>query len=338
MNILPKFYLILIITHDCNLNCRYCYLERRNSVVSTMDYDVIEKSINFVSSLNLPFHIQITGGEPTTKPKLIEYICSFIRKNNISATIGIQTNATLIDSAMVNILKKYNIQIGVSIDGPLDIQEMIRGNAALSFKGIKLLCEKDLEFRITTVLTNLNILRLKELALLISQFKTAVGIGFDMLVKKGRAIKNKIDFPSVDNLKKGITEFLQALYWVNGKRTYPIKLREQELISKNKKSFFCYAQKGISLAVTPEGSLYPCAQTVGDRRFFLGDIFNVKSFVSPLVNIKLMDNRCVKCEIFTFCPGDCPSRLYYNNFESKNLMCTMYKILFNWVRRKYGSY
>jgi len=92
-----------------------------------MDREVAAGSLEYAAGSGLPFHVQLTGGEPTLEPALIEWVVSLIRQKGWPATIGLQTNGSLLDRSLVGICKHYDIQMGVSLDGPPEVQERMRG-------------------------------------------------------------------------------------------------------------------------------------------------------------------------------------------------------------------
>ena len=325
-------YLVLLLTTECNLHCVYCYREERGPVQS-MTREVAEKGLRLAAATGHTFHVQLTGGEPTLEPELIEWIASFIRKKGLPATIGIQTNGTILDASLIRMFKHYNIQVGVSLDGPPDFHEKLRGKSGPTIRGLKLLSDQDLPFRVTCVVTGENVAVMDRLALLLGSFPTARGIALDLLVCKGHAFKGDcVSPPSPAELKNGLKKLAQTLGWINANRSHPIKLRELESLKqaakKSNRPNFCHASKGEAMAVHPSGTIYPCAQTVGDPCFACGTVEapNKESF-DVLGKYSLRSEQCNDCPVSGFCPGDCPSRLYYNDDQTRCLACVMYQTL-----------
>jgi len=325
-------YLVLILTEACNLRCVYCYRGDPGGL-QYMSRDIAEAGIRLAASSGLPFHVQMTGGEPTLEPGLIERVAGLIRKEAWPATIGMQTNGTLLDRAITGIFKKYDIQVGVSLDGPPEVQERVRGRAASTLKGLKLLRDQDMAFRVTTVITGQNVHAMGQLALLLGGFPNACGLGLDLLIARGRAVNaDTVMPPSPKDLKNGLKKLLQALNWVNEKRPHPVKLRELELLKQaaagKRNTSFCHAARGEAMAVLPDGTVYPCAQTAGDPRFACGTVEAVeKENLYSLGQYSLQNEQCNNCPLFEFCPGDCPGRLHYNNSQTGRLACVMYQTL-----------
>ena len=301
-----------------------------------MSRDIAEAGIRLAASSGLPFHVQMTGGEPTLEPGLIERVGGLIRKEAWPATIGIQTNGTLLEKSMIRIFKKYDIQVGVSLDGPPSIHETLRGKADATLKGLKLLSDEGVGFRVTTVITDKNVMALGELVLLLSVFPSAMGLGLDLLVRKGRAMKgDSVDHPPPQELRRGLRSLAKALKWVNRNRPHPIELRELALLRQAARrkgaSPFCHACIGESMAVHPDGTVYPCSQTVGDPDFALGTIDAIDALdetcLLRLGGYRLEGDACGACPLSGSCPGDCPSRLYYNGTQKGKLACIMYQTL-----------
>ncbi len=133
---------------------------------------------------------------------------------------------------------------------------------------------------------------------------------------------------TVAQLQQGLARMMQALTYVNRQRRVPLKLRELEIMDQSQVAF-CRAAMGESLAVTPQGELYPCGQTIGDRDFFLGTLPEPRRpETSPLMQAVLKAEDCSGCALEQSCPGECPSRLYYNGQQGQQLACALYQSLF----------
>lgn len=320
--------LVLVLTTRCNLSCRYCYLDAKNR-----GQDMGETTLNQALALidhGSPCHIQITGGEPTLVPELIALVAEKSATMICRPKLAIQTNGTLLTPEMVSLFKKHKIQVGISLDGPPDVHDRLRGQPSECLRGMKLLESEQIPFRITTVICEENILHLDRLALLLAGFANSRGIGLDLLVNRGRAALGPLHPPSAKILANGVRNLVRTLERINKHRIHPIRLRELDLLRKGKKQAFCHAARGTSLAVHPNGSLYPCAQTLGDAGFFLGTTADpFPEFSTDLTAINLKNNRCRHCYLKQSCPGDCPGRIHYGNSKRTKLICTLYQSISN---------
>jgi uncharacterized protein len=173
--------------------------------------------------------------------------------------------------------------------------------------------------------------QLDRLVLTLAGFGYARGIGLDLLVGKGRAGASTAVAPAdAPTLEKGIRRMLAVLADVNRRREMPIRLREQDsIIGRNeKRSVYCHACRGESLAVDPDGRLFPCGQTLGDEAFAAGTVWQPQyERLATLRECKPHGVSCAICDLETVCPGDCPSRLHYNRETNAELICSVYRTI-----------
>lgn len=119
---------ILKLTHSCNYTCRFCRYANHPSL-SRMQVEKVQSYITKVIKYNLsndrPIVVIIFhGGEPLLWGlKNFKQIMSFEEaceeKYNIKIVNRIQTNGFLITDEWIGLFKKYNFEVGISLDGPL---------------------------------------------------------------------------------------------------------------------------------------------------------------------------------------------------------------------------
>lgn len=317
--------LTLAVTSRCNLNCTYCYHDC-STVGKDMGGETLDQAMKLANQ-DPPCHIQITGGEPTLVPEAIERIAWHANRMKKRPKLAIQTNGTLLSSDQIKLFQTHNLQVGVSVDGPPDLHEQVRGSATATLRGLALLEAMGVDFGITAVVTRFNVLHLDKLALLLANFHRARGIGLDLVIGKGRAGVSPPLSPSPQDLHHGVSALVSTLELVNSRRRLPIHLRERDLCGDAPpERRFCHAAAGKSLAVDWDGKLYPCGQTMGDDRFGFGTLTNPEFPTSnPLANDRIHSTACPECDLRQGCPGECPSRLHYNCSARSQLACTLYR-------------
>lgn len=150
---------VLKIASRCNLNCSYCYMYnlgdktyKNQPKVMTKETikNIYKRIIEHCEEHNIKnFGIVLHGGEPLLAGQ--KYIEDFIAIGNkmsegkIAFKYGLQTNGILINKEIVNSLEKLKIHIGVSLDGPKDLNDKYRfyhngkGSYDDVIKGIKIL-------------------------------------------------------------------------------------------------------------------------------------------------------------------------------------------------------
>lgn len=151
-------------TPFCNIDCVYCYLPNRNDR-RRMDMAVVEAIGRraVAHPLATPETTMVWhGGEPTAVP-VTWYEEAFSRLARYSASGQVahsfQTNGIAIDSAWIDLWRRWNVRIGISIDGPRDLNDMRRrtragnGSFDLALRGLHRLREAGLPFHVISVLT-----------------------------------------------------------------------------------------------------------------------------------------------------------------------------------------
>jgi MoaA/NifB/PqqE/SkfB family radical SAM enzyme len=145
------------ITQKCNLNCRHCFIKKKDEKFSKVTWKVLEKIIE--SGVMM---IEISGGEPLLVEDVFEMI-DYIHKNNRMVTMS--TNGTLITPEIAK--KMCNLEkIYISLDGPKKIHDKIRGVGSFdcACNGIKNLNKCGIKPIISTTISKFNLYSLSELA------------------------------------------------------------------------------------------------------------------------------------------------------------------------------
>lgn len=165
----PLDLVIIQSTPFCNLDCDYCYLPNRQQQ-RQFSLDLIEPILT--SIFNSPFYQQDFticwhAGEPLAVPiefyetafTLIEELNQKLNPKNYRIKQSFQTNGTLIQQKWCDLFKRYNVHVGVSIDGPAFIHDRHRrnrkglGSHAATMRGISLLQKNNLNFQTISVIT-----------------------------------------------------------------------------------------------------------------------------------------------------------------------------------------
>ncbi len=332
---LPVRYLILWLTEACNLQCRYCY---RPPVAAPrqMSRAVMSRALQLVGASGQPCHVQLSGGEPTLVPDLIGMVVEQLRPLRSRVSLGLQTNATSLTPALVDLLRDAQVQVGVSLDGPPAVHDALRGGFARTYKGLQVLEARGVPFRVTAVVSAANVGSLDLLALLLASFRQAQGLALDLLTVKGAASRGEVRPAAPAALRQGVRQLLQTLTFINQQRAQPLRLREAETLRRAwqqpESRGFCHASRGESLAVAPDGTIYPCGQTGGEELFAAGTVWEPEI---PRLQVLGSYRRprqadCRVCPLEACCPGDCPSRLLFNSPGEARLICDLYQTIWTY--------
>lgn len=166
----PLSLLIKPASGSCNMRCRYCFYadETQNREISSFGrmspdtmHNIIDKLMEFgAGDCTLAFQ----GGEPTLiglefYKDLTAYAASHPNPNGIKIHYALQTNGYIIDEAWAEFFARYQFLVGVSLDGPKDIHDRYRVDAAGKgtyqrvLSSIRLLEKYQVEYNILTVVT-----------------------------------------------------------------------------------------------------------------------------------------------------------------------------------------
>lgn len=135
-----------IVTKDCQLACKYCYLVGKNSK-ERMTWEVAKQAIDYILGHEDDFREEsviwdFIGGEPFLEIELIDCICDYLKTEMYrlnhhwfnSYRFSFSTNGLNYDSAKVqNFIKKNHahLSIGITIDGTErkhDLNRVYKGN------------------------------------------------------------------------------------------------------------------------------------------------------------------------------------------------------------------
>lgn len=155
--------LVLYSTAVCNLNCRYCYIDKNPSLIKIDElldesfkgdyYFDFAKEVFYQDNLT---EVQIWGGEPSmrldrlyyTVDKLINYfpnLTNFLMSTNLTLDTFFDQFYGLLDILGKYPERKFSFSLQLSIDGPPPINDLNRG------KGVTELFSKNFVKLITTI-------------------------------------------------------------------------------------------------------------------------------------------------------------------------------------------
>jgi radical SAM protein with 4Fe4S-binding SPASM domain len=110
-------------TQRCNLNCKMCYQDR--NALKNQNELTIEQICTFFNQYPNLKKVALTGGEIFIRHDIVDLICYLDRTRDIV----LSTNGTLIQKAEIERLEKCKriFTTCISLDGPRDVHELIRG-------------------------------------------------------------------------------------------------------------------------------------------------------------------------------------------------------------------
>lgn len=139
-----SFELLLVLTENCNLRCRYCALSdvyplNRVRTLRTMSLETARRAVDWYAELVHPqraqdphkrFGLSLYGGEPLLNSSVLAGVLDYCQKCYPNLFIPVMTtNGTLLDRKNVELLVKYDVMVAVSIDGPAIEHDRLRVDA-----------------------------------------------------------------------------------------------------------------------------------------------------------------------------------------------------------------
>ena len=129
--------LVLNLTDDCNLRCRYCvfsdeYPIYREYRPSRMSMDTAMKAIDLVVKAKdkpgVTISLSFFGGEPLLEADLMINIVNEAKRiyPNTNFIVGITTNGTIINQNILEFFVTHSVDLMISLDGPREVHDYHR--------------------------------------------------------------------------------------------------------------------------------------------------------------------------------------------------------------------
>lgn len=309
----------VIVTTECNLECRYCYGEACEDVDEDfsnfeVDYSLPRKISYDLESLNkfcikdpdcvLTFY----GGEPLLCAEEIKKIM-----DNVQAKLFmIQTNGMLLDRLEAEYVNRFHT-ILVSIDGDEALTDFYRGKGTFRkvTDNLKLIVQNGFKGELIarmTVMEQTDINKQVRWLLANDEFSFSsvhwqLNAGFWKNDFDRRDFKNWAE----SNYNPGVQRL--ARFWVDNMeenslvlKLYPLLGIAQPLLFDEKSNFLRCGGGWINYAIQTDGYIVPCPTMWGIKDYYLGHIRNA----DPLRLRKVhMDKPCSECDEFKMCGGRC---------------------------------
>jgi len=346
----------ILVTQKCNLACRYCLAEAGPDMPHARPhaaYLAVDEAFSLAN--DVPLLIQLSGGEPFVNFRLFKSLVEYIEQKRKETTrrvhICTQSNGALITDRIASFLKEHNVDIGVSIDGPSEVNNLTRpllaGGASheKTMRGIRVLQRHGIAVGVIVVLSRANVGHAAEIAdFLVAQDVHHVKINPVDLIGDAQRNWHSLAITS-DEYFAFVEAFVDHLIEAG------LELAEsnlaayiEHLIFRTRKSRClrsnCGAGKSFFL-IDAKGDVYPCAHSANLPKWRLGTIEEakgdliglgsknpiVRQFSERLVD-RLPDTRT--CPWRHLCEGGCAVNAYqhYGGILAADSLCSFYERLY----------
>ncbi|RKY39758.1 MAG: hypothetical protein DRP75_00940 [Candidatus Omnitrophota bacterium] len=248
------------ITYRCNLNCSFCLLKERLNKPNNFEMNTlqIKNMMKEFKEMGTRFWL-FSGGEPLLREDIGELIG--YAKNKMNFHCSLSTNGLLLAERIKDdpSFKQLDL-IQISLDGPKEIQDRLRGEGSYDkiISALDILRELQIKVVIMTLLSKHNLSHLHSLIKLTAQYKT--NIIFQVIgTQPAYPAKSKEKFfPSRNVFKQAVQEL------INEKERNSFIINSLDYL-KMVRDFWpdaphkikCYAGR-FYCEITPEGFVVPC--------------------------------------------------------------------------------
>ncbi len=320
---LDDMFFHVILTGECNSECRYCYGEAMQDTDESLpgfdiDYSLPRKISYDIDTLATfcskddDCMLTFYGGEPLLCRDEIRAIMDGVKAKHFM----IQTNGLLLDKLESDYINRFHT-ILVSIDGDEALTDYYRGKGTFrklvgNLKAIKkngfegeliarmtVMEQTDTYRQVTWLLDNS-----------VFPFKSVhwqLNAGFWKSDFQRRNFKQWVE----EDYNPGIKRLVE--FWVenmerNGVvlKLYPFLGIANSILNREKKSLLRCGGGWVNYAIQTDGNIVICPTMWGIRNHYLGDIRSSYPLKLPKVFVK---EPCNNCRVFGLCGGRC---LYAN--------------------------
>ncbi|AJG99851.1 anaerobic sulfatase maturase [Clostridium beijerinckii] len=339
---------------NCNLNCKYCFYRdvaenRDKKSYGMMSEDTLEAVVKRVFEYGEKFvGFAFQGGEPTLVGlNFYKKLIDFEKKYNVKGlkvSNSIQTNGMLIDEEWAEFLSENNFLVGLSLDGPADIQNLNRidlqgkGSFSRVAKTVEIFNKYKVEYNVLCTVTKAVTKHIEK----IYRYYTKSGFKYLQFIPcldelGGKPGENPYSLKPSDYesfLKKLFDLWYEDFTHGNGVSVRMFDNIAQMLLGYPPESCDMKGCCSVNTVIEADGSVYPCDFYVLNE-WKLGNILNDdlqgmirsekgKDFVEISKGIS---DTCGSCEYGFICRGGC--RRHYEPIKDgmleKNYFCLAYK-------------
>lgn len=319
----------LEVTKGCNLRCGYCYYAEREMAYDPEKRMSREVALQSVDRLiadgppGEPLHLHFFGGEPLLNFGLIsettEYAERRARETGRSFTFEVTTNGTCFTNEVIAFLNGHAFHIGVSIDGPPEVQDVARpafgkSSYGLAIDGIKRMLAsragKPLEAKVhASVVVTRREIDVQKIA------RHLEDVGFrKIILTPATDITGKTYGISPDDLHELFSKFEDLARETerriaDGRKeptTWFLRLLDR-IASGKRRTQFCSG--GVDyLGVAADGEVALCYRFFENDRYAMGNVATgIDGAVKEMVEHAGPDEKtdCRRCWARYFCGGGC---------------------------------
>lgn len=344
----------LIMSSSCNLGCKYCFIEncqfnnkKEINMSEKTALTALDKYIKYLKKHKIRGSIIFYGGEPLVNYDVLKKVIEKAKEELAPIDFSMVTNATLLDEEKIKFLSENNVEIGISIDGPKELNDK---NRIYKFNNKSVYDE---------VIKKFPMLKMHE-----TKFGLSITVSEDFLSMQDEVLSwlAKLNVKSIFYNLYHYTSYEKN--WEDYyKRASKFLIKSYEILSKNKiydgriirkmESFYdsefkfsdCGAIGANQLAIKPNGDICICHGYLKTDKYVIGNINEVSiETIMRSDEIKfwkirntLNNSKCLECEALYICGGGCAieaEALFNNRNKIDKPFCIHTKSTLNWMLKE----
>lgn len=319
----------LELTKGCNLRCGYCYYAAREDAYDprdSMSRAVAERAVDVLleqARADEPIHVHLFGGEPLLNFELLRHVVEYGERRAArearAITFELTTNGTLFTDRVIDYLNIHAIRVGVSFDGPPEIQDVSRparhgSSHARAEPGIR----RFLRSRAGTPLepvTHCSVVVTRRDLDLIKIVEHLESLGFSrILITPATDLSGQShglrasDLPAILSAYDALADRVERAR-LDGRADSVVWFDTlwQRLLSGRRKTSFCGGGRDY-LGVAADGDVSLCYRFYEDERYKMGNVVDgVERSAAVQEALAPLETRpaCSTCWARYFCGGGC---------------------------------
>lgn len=331
----------------CNLQCLYCYqhLQRdAGNVRHSYDLDKIKAAIEQEDCF-----FSLFGGEALLVPEHdLEALWSWgyeKYKQN-----GVQTNATLINDNHLRMFKQYNVHVGVSIDGPGELNdarwagslERTRLMTARIHEAIERLVRAGIRWSLIVTLHRNNATPDK-LPRMHDWFRYmdslgVCGVRLHLMEAETEAIRQKYTLSVAESIEAllsfaSLDEELANLKFDLFKDMRHMLLGQDNAVTCLWNACDPYTTRAVR-GVEGDGQITKCGRTSKEGFDFIkADVEGFERYLA-LYHTPQANGGCRDCRFFLMCKGECPGMAIDNDWRNRSAYCQVWFGLYDYFEKR----
>ncbi len=355
-------FLELLVTKRCNMGCVYCFAEDKQTK-QDMELETAFRSVDHLMEMpSHSFYIKFNGGEPLLRKDLIEEVSKYaierLRKVKKEGYLlfEVTTNGTLVDKEAVELFKRFNMRVLISLDGPENLHNQTRpykdgANSSQDvIQGIRRMQDASYPFRVITVVTRQNLPFANEIFGFFSD-SALKELRFNPVLENGRA---RDRWGNIGINPREYLSFMKTIInHFNGtticrEDNIQSMLRNMVYRTRNFRCMRTHCGCGHQyMCVNTNGDLYPCAYFLSETPSLkLGNIQETGKWMKggqnhPLVKefptrIPNKIEACSRCDWKHLCEGGCTLGAYLqsNTLFAPTYLCEYFQGMYGFLFAK----